>query len=813
MPVLTQTPGSFTPQTSFNFYLGARPSGYGQGTNFNGLMDEPSVYNRALSDSEIQAIYNDGIGGNVKGGNGKFDPNEFLTSPSLSLAEAQVSVDGGAPAMFLGDNNNWQTKTIVFTATGSSTTLQIDGIEPGMLLDSFTLAQPAGDLYYLPEQSLDLYDGLNAQGAWTLEIQDDRVGATNPAPMLLNWQLRFNYTTTGTNANAIPPGTTQTNVIPAGGFAYYPVNVPANADAASNILVFATGPLNVWFNQTNNPAGINPPDFLLLGGSTSGTNVLTPGGTPPLLPGQTYFIGLQNTNSFAVTNGFQVDFHLIPPPPSLTNGVPVTNSVPPNSIAYYSVTVPTNADYATNLLLFAAGPLNVWFNQNGPPVGANPPDYLLITNATSGTNVLGTNTVPPLIPGLTYFLGVQNTNTTNVSFGLEVDFHFLSPPSVISGLTLTATNNGVTNGFLLTWSGPTNYQYAIQWTTNLMPPATWNTVLNPVINVTFTPTNGHYSWFDDGSLSGGWPPAKFYRVVASLISGPITNSAPVTNVIVPGAITPLTVTVPTNATAASNLLISASGPLNVWFNQTNAPTGTNAGDVLMLSNVTSGAFVLTNGSVPALVPGASYHLGLQNPGASNVTFVFQVNFALASPPSTNPASISSVTLTNLGGGTNAVLLKWIAPTNYQFQVQWTTSLAPPVAWNTISNLVLTWSGIVSATNLADGLFQFLDDGSLTGGFGPQKFYRLIQYPYSTPIPQPLSIINAGLTAGSVRFQWVAPTNYQYQIQWTTNAALPLSNWTILANPALGLSNGVFTFTDTNQTGPATSAKYFRLIEQ
>ena len=64
------------------------------------------------------------------------------------------------------------------------------------------------DLFYLPEQSLDAYDGLNAQGAWTLEIQDDRAGATNPTPELLSWQLRFLYTTTGMSPNGIPPGTT-----------------------------------------------------------------------------------------------------------------------------------------------------------------------------------------------------------------------------------------------------------------------------------------------------------------------------------------------------------------------------------------------------------------------------------------------------------------------------------------------------------------------------------------------------------------------------------------------------------------------------
>ena len=136
---------------------------------------------------------------------------------------------------------------------------------------------------------------------------------------------------------------------------------------------------------------------------------------------------------------------------------------------------------------------------------------------------------------------------------------------------------------------------------------------------------------------------------------------------------------------------------------------------------------------------------------------------------------------------------------------------PPIPWITIPGVVVTNLAIPVPVG-GIGEFQYFDDGSLTGGLGPWKFYRLIEYPYSTPIPQSLSIINVGLTAGSVQFQWVAPTNYSYEIEWTTNLTLPYASWSILANPALWLSNDVFTFTDTNQTGPATSPKFFRLIE-
>ncbi len=57
---LQQTLGSFTPQTTYNLYLGQRPQ---SGIEYAGLMDEVSLYNRALSSSEIAAIYHAGATG------------------------------------------------------------------------------------------------------------------------------------------------------------------------------------------------------------------------------------------------------------------------------------------------------------------------------------------------------------------------------------------------------------------------------------------------------------------------------------------------------------------------------------------------------------------------------------------------------------------------------------------------------------------------------------------------------------------------------------------------------------------------------
>ena len=62
-------------------------------------------------------------------------------------------------------------------------------------------------------------------------------------------------------------------------------------------------------------------------------------------------------------------------------------------------------------------------------------------------------------------------------------------------------------------------------------------------------------------------------------------------------------------------------------------------------------------------------------------------------------------------------LQWLAPTNSQFQVQWTPSLAPP-AWSTFTN-------ILTSTN---GAFSFLDDGSQAGGLAGRRYYRLKLWP-------------------------------------------------------------------------------------
>ena len=97
--------GTFTPQTSYDLYLGERPPGDLNSGFYAGLLDEASVYSRALSPSELQAIYSAGTSGKCTTGNAP----TILSQPSNQTATVGTTVfftvnATGAPPL----NYQWQ---------------------------------------------------------------------------------------------------------------------------------------------------------------------------------------------------------------------------------------------------------------------------------------------------------------------------------------------------------------------------------------------------------------------------------------------------------------------------------------------------------------------------------------------------------------------------------------------------------------------------------------------------------------------------------------------------------------------------------
>ncbi|HXG46014.1 MAG TPA: hypothetical protein VNO52_00185, partial [Methylomirabilota bacterium] len=85
---------------------------------------------------------------------------------------------------------------------------------------------------------------------------------------------------------------------------------------------------------------------------------------------------------------------------------------------------------------------------------------------------------------------------------------------------------------------------------------------------------------------------------------------------------------------------------------------------------------------------------------------------------TNSVSAPQLTVTSGAGPlTNGFSFTWTAPTNLQFAVQWAD--APDTN---------TWRFYPRRITSTNGLFQFTDDGSRTGGLGAQRFYRVLLAP-------------------------------------------------------------------------------------
>ncbi len=122
--VATQNLGSFTPQTSFDLYLGLRPAGVCSGNYLLGKLDETSLYNRALSAAEIQAIYNAGSAGKC--------PPPLPCTPAPANLISWWQAEGNANDSVSGNNGIAQNityaagevgQTFVFNGTDSYITV------------------------------------------------------------------------------------------------------------------------------------------------------------------------------------------------------------------------------------------------------------------------------------------------------------------------------------------------------------------------------------------------------------------------------------------------------------------------------------------------------------------------------------------------------------------------------------------------------------------------------------------------------------------------------------------------------------------
>jgi subtilisin family serine protease/subtilisin-like proprotein convertase family protein len=337
-------------------------------------------------------------------------------------------------------------------------------------------------IYYLPEEPLTRFAGTSAKGEWKLEIRDTRSGALVPAGALAGWTMDLVLDRSRSQPILLHPDSPWTNVLTAGSAARFAVDVPAYANAASNLLLEASGPVNLWFNAAEPPTGTNSGDFLLLSAATSGGVVLSTNSTPRLLPGQRYFLSVQNVGGADVTFALEVGFdtpHVV----TLENGQPVDASIAGGSRVadYYRYLVTADAARVQFQIVIPTGDLTLLARKGMPLPTLDRHDYM---SQNPGTNdelivVLGNSQPVPLSPG-EWYLAVVNSEGAPASYTLiATEF-----PEAGTNLVVETTWTG--DSICLSWNSLPGVYYFVQGKTSLSS-SDWSTI-SPSLLASGSPT-------------------------------------------------------------------------------------------------------------------------------------------------------------------------------------------------------------------------------------------------------------------------------------------------------------------------------------
>jgi subtilisin-like proprotein convertase family protein len=566
-------------------------------------------------------------------------------------------------------------------------------------------------IFYLPEDSdgLAQFVDTSSLGEWKLEVWDNRVGATNPQPVLLGWQLSFVFETQEPLPTPLVHDTPVTNTLPAGQIQFFSVAVPYWASFATNTLVSTVPPqgLNVMFNQFGPPMGTNASDVILMTGAigpqsvTLDTNGVAP--LPLLRPGLTYYIGVSNPGPAAVTFVYQVDFNVTP----LTNGIPVTS--PSDSVPrYFSYDVTSNETAVSFALTNLDGNVNL-VARKGLPFPA--PTNFALGSFNPGTNdediiVFSNGEGVATLTAGRWYLGAFNADTKTVNYTIVVTDSTNALPSIIplfNMIPYANTNSGV---------GITNDYYSFVVSTNAV--RAQFEINNPSADMTLVARKGlplpDLTSFDLISANPGttdelivlydWSspvrltPGEWFLTAVNISGVPATYS-------IKASEWPL---------YGTNIVITNSG---ISGGNSFCITWTSLPGVHYYvqgrRNITDPTWDVVSPTITATDYSTTWCLPLPSP-----YHFFRVHEGLSAlaTPIAAPPTISSISRNGSG-----ITINWTAGATSQFRVQWANSL-PTAAWNTVSAVVTS----------ANGNFSFTDDGSQTGGLGGQRYYRLQQLP-------------------------------------------------------------------------------------
>jgi sugar lactone lactonase YvrE len=404
---------------------------------------------------DLSASFNDTLFGVVGAGcSGRLYAVGVRSNSAANSDGILLEINPGAPAtagtmVVLSTNIVSVSGNTVNAATAVATDgndLYVAGnTDSGSLRDMFLYRYRIKN-WYQPEESLNLFIGESTRvtngavidGAWSLEIWDNRINNATPAPRLLCWNLNFNYAPLGSGPGIIAPGPGVTPVLLSKGPQYFAVQTPFSSTRATNT-VTGSGRVKIIYNALKQPLPGAVGNVTLGTLTNGGSIVLTTSGASAFKPGERYFIGLVPDEGAADgTLGVGFDFVDAPPVPSLGNGLTSTSTLANGpALAYWQFNVPAGASGALFELTPSNGNLDLYIRKARPgpassQISTTQYDYRSINVGSRADQILlvpGTGVVP-LASG-TWYVAVANADSKPVTYGLRATSFGGAPYSVV----------------------------------------------------------------------------------------------------------------------------------------------------------------------------------------------------------------------------------------------------------------------------------------------------------------------------------------------------------------------------------------------
>ena len=317
-------------------------------------------------------------------------------------------------------------------AATSTNHVSTNGTPQGILIDTFVLEQVGAELSYLPEESFEPILGKPGIGTWKLEVSDDR-GVV--AGAIDSWEMRLTFMQTNRPVVRLTNGVDYASTLAPGESAYFRVDVPLEARAATNT-VFSTDYLPLIYSATGVPTGTYPDDIV------APTNPFVVGtNAPPILPrGSRYYLTLVNPNTAVANFALRVDLDigLV----VLTNGVPFAKvGTTPGYLDYYAFDVSSNALAASFEIPVMSEDVDLFVSKS-PTLPR--PFYYSYASTNTGTQpeaiAVDTTSQPqPLEPGR-WYLAVATRGTNSASYNVVAGEFAAEVVPLTNNVALTITN-------------------------------------------------------------------------------------------------------------------------------------------------------------------------------------------------------------------------------------------------------------------------------------------------------------------------------------------------------------------------------------